>query len=148
MKDYIITKDGKIISLKNNKKYEIKGYIDRYGYRRVFLYIDGKRVKYFVHRLVAQTYLDNPNNLPQVNHIDGNKLNNCVDNLEWCTPKENIQHAIRIGLRTKKGKLTEKQVKEIKNSFNQKSMREIAKMYGVSLECIKHIHAGHTWRNI
>lgn len=148
MKDYEITKDGKIISLKNNKRYEIKGYIDKYGYRRVLLHVNGKRIKFFVHRLVAQTYIPNPNNLPQVNHIDGNKLNNNVENLEWCTPKENIQHAIKKGLRVKKGKLNISDIKEIRLLFGNKSMKEIAELYNVSLSCIKHLHAGHTWKDI
>lgn len=148
MKDYEITKDGKVISLKHNKKYEIKGYIDRYGYRRVLLHVDGRRIKFFVHRLVAMTYIPNPNNLPQVNHKDGNKLNNNVENLEWCSAKENIGHAIRTGLRHKKGKLNENQVKEIRELFKDKSMKEIAEMYDVSLSCIKHIHANHTWNNV
>ena len=149
MKDYKITKDGQIISLKNNKEYVIKGYIDKYGYKRVLLHVDGKRVKYFVHRLVASEYIPNPNNLSQVNHKDGNKLNNCVDNLEWVTPKENIHHAIRKGLRTKgNNKLTKEQVKEIRKLFDFKSMKEISDMYNVSLSCIKHLHAGHTWNDI
>lgn len=148
MKDYEITKDGKIISLKHNKKREIKGYIDKYGYRRVLLYVDGKRTKFFAHRLVALTYIPNPDNLPQVNHKDGNKLNNNVENLEWCSAKENIAHAIKTGLRAKKGKLNEYQVEEIRKLFKDKSMKELAEMYNVSLSCIKHIHAGHTWKNI
>lgn len=150
MKDYEVTKDGKIISLKYNKRREVKGYIDRYGYRRVLLHIDGRRVKYFVHRLVAETYIPNPNDLPQVNHKDGNKLNNNVSNLEWVTVKQNITHAIKNGLRKQNSRavLNEEQIKEIKKLFKTKSMRELADMYNVSLSCIKHIHAGHTWKNI
>lgn len=150
MQDYEITKEGKIISLKHNKRHEIKGYVDRYGYRRVLIYINGKRKKHFVHRLVAEKYIPNPDNLPQVNHKDGNKLNNCVDNLEWVTPKENIKHAIINGFRDCHGahKLSVNDVKNIKKLFSEKSMREIAEMYNVSLSCIHHIHAGHTWKNI
>lgn len=148
MMDYEITKEGQIISLKYGKRKEVKGYLDKYGYRRVLLHIDGKRVKFFVHRLVAETYIPNPKNLPQVNHKDGNKLNNNVSNLEWVTPKENIEHAIKIGLKKPKGKISEKEVKEIKKLFGQISMKEIAEMYNVSHSCIKHIHAGHTWKNV
>ena len=150
MGDYEITRNGEIYSLKHNKRKLIKGYIDKYGYRRVLLHICGKRKKYFVHRLVAMKYIENPNNLPQVNHKDGNKLNNNVENLEWVTAKQNIQHAIKNNLReaNNSSKLNINQVKEIKKLFLTKSMKEIASMYNVSLSCIKHIHAGHTWKDI
>lgn len=75
-------KEG-IINAKDNSK----------GYLRVRLYKDGKRKNYRVNRLVAQTFLPNPSNLPEVNHIDQDKHNNCVDNLEWCTTQYNVEYS-------------------------------------------------------
>lgn len=68
------------------------------GYKTVVLYRNKKSKAFRVHRLVAMTFLENPNNYEQVNHIDGNKLNNNVSNLEWCTAKQNTHHAIKNGL--------------------------------------------------
>ena len=64
-----------------------------YGYLKVGLRKNKKHKNLYIHRLVATAFLSNENNLPQVNHIDGNKHNNCVDNLEWCTEKDNSIHA-------------------------------------------------------
>lgn len=71
--------------------------INKDGYLVVRLSKDGKRKQYFVHRLVAQSFIENNNNLPEVNHIDIDRTNNCVNNLEWCTHKENVQYAIDLG---------------------------------------------------
>lgn len=68
------------------------------GYSQVWLQVQPKPRNVSVHRLVAEAFIPNPNNLPVVNHKDGNKHNNCVDNLEWCTSSENRRHAIDTGL--------------------------------------------------
>lgn len=62
---------------------------------------------YLVHRLVAQAFLENPNNLPEVNHINGNKFDNSISNLEWCNRQYNIKHAYKIGLNPSKKKMIE-----------------------------------------
>ena len=69
------------------------------GYRYITLYFNGKRKNKYIHRLVAESFLENTENKPQVNHRDGNKRNNNVSNLEWVTPKENNIHAIVTGLK-------------------------------------------------
>ncbi|WP_202818652.1 NUMOD4 motif-containing HNH endonuclease [Clostridium botulinum] len=68
------------------------------GYRRINLYKNGKGKKYYIHRLVAEVFIQNVNNYPEINHIDGNKSNNVIDNLEWCTSSQNQIHAFKIGL--------------------------------------------------
>lgn len=83
---------SKILSPQTNKK--------RNFYFFVRLQKNGKAKPFFVHRLVACAFIQNPKNLPQVNHKDGNKRNNLVENLEWCTASGNIQHAYSNGLIT------------------------------------------------
>lgn len=75
------------------------GDINSAGYYRVCLYHNHKQKRYFRHRLVAQLFLPNPNNLPEVNHDDGDKSNNHVSNLVWCTRTENEREAHRIGIK-------------------------------------------------
>lgn len=68
------------------------------GYEKTTLYKNCKQTTFVTHRIVAEAFIPNPNNLPQINHIDGNKLNNRVDNLEWVTCSDNVKHAYRTGL--------------------------------------------------
>lgn len=112
---------------------------------------------YKVHRLVAETFLPNPNNLPQVNHIDGVKTNNMLCNLEWCTAEFNHQHAFRLGLSRKGGgnattKLTTVSVAEIRESYIPGSTihgtRALAKRYGVSSSAIFAIIKFRTWQYV
>ena len=96
--NYFVSKDGKIYS-EHSKKY-LKFAINNRGYMYTNLYNkdNPKGKKVLIHRLVAETFLPNLDNLPEVNHIDGNKNNNCVENLEWTTRKGNMEHAMSKGL--------------------------------------------------
>lgn len=96
--DYKISNDGMIISLKRKNVKLMKLSTHHTGYKVVSLNFNGVEKSYRVHRLVAETFIPNPNNFPVVNHIDGNKQNNAVSNLEWCTVKENSLHASENGL--------------------------------------------------
>lgn len=99
---YSITTKGRVFS-HYYKKY-LRQFLNEKGYVCVVLSIDSKPKKHKVHRLVAQTYLDNPENHPEVNHIDGKKRNNHYSNLEWCTRRYNMKHAWENGLIKRKKK--------------------------------------------
>ncbi len=130
---------------------------------------------FMVHRLVAKAFIPNPGNKPQVNHKDGNKLNNHYSNLEWCTAQENIQHAVKTGLNkgclgtkkiykdqaTKKkclanlkdkSKLTEEDVRYVRKVFIPRhpefSATALAKQFGTSLAAMSKIVKGQTYKNI
>lgn len=93
---YAVSNTGLIKTIKSNK---IHSQFERYdGYMQATLHSKGKGKNFKVHRLVAMMFLENENNLPYVNHKDGNKKNNNVDNLEWCTPRQNNLHAVENGL--------------------------------------------------
>lgn len=96
---YLVSDNGEVYSLRSNKI--LKPDIDKDGYEIYRIYNEEHKRKTFKgHRLVGLTFIDNPNNLPIVNHIDGNKRNNHLSNLEWCTNEYNIQHAVKTGLMT------------------------------------------------
>lgn len=91
--NYIITVNGNVIN--TNTDHMMKKQINNCGYYRVELSKSGKTKKMFVHRLVASAYIPNKDNHPQVNHIDGDKLNNKFSNLEWCTASYNHKHSFK-----------------------------------------------------
>lgn len=94
---YAVNENGDVVNIKTNRR--ISGDINNYGYHRVCLIINGKRKRYFRHRLVAMLFIDNPYNYPEVNHKDGNKANNNVSNLEWCDRIHNEREAHRLGIK-------------------------------------------------
>ena len=91
--DYLVTSHGRVFSLKYNKMKELKQRKNNWGYYYVNLLKNGKQYTKTVHRLVAQAFILNPDNKPQVNHIDENTKNNNVNNLEWVTHSQNIKHS-------------------------------------------------------
>lgn len=97
---YFVYENGEIYNSKTKRF--LKGSVFNSGYRFVSLSVNNKSKNYAVHRLVAEAFLPNPLKLPIVNHIDGNKLNNNVENLEWVTAQKNSQHAHDTGLITDK----------------------------------------------
>ena len=90
---YLISEEGKVFSARSNRI--IKNQRLSNGYWRVELNFSGTSKRYFIHRLVAETFLPNPDNLPEVNHKDENPSNNHVSNLEWCTHKYNVNYGTR-----------------------------------------------------
>lgn len=92
-----VTPDGRVMSLISSQWLSICD--NGHGYKQVFISVEGKRYVRYIHRLVAECFIPNPDGLPEVNHKDGNKANNNADNLEWCTSSYNKLHAIRTGLK-------------------------------------------------
>lgn len=94
---YLISNDGIVYSKHSGKLVPLKMWLNHKGYFRISLSEKNKNKHHRVHRLVAIYFIDNPFNLPEVNHLDGNKSNNKVSNLEWCSGSSNYQHAAIMG---------------------------------------------------
>jgi transposase len=153
--NYIIYEDGRIYSLFKNM-FLSPVLEDRIGYYRVYFKgDDGVRKTSLVHRLVALAFIPNPENKPEVNHIDGNKLNNDVSNLEWTTKHENMKHAHLLKLRDNNGVgnprnlLTEKEVLDIYDKLlDGARVSDLATSYNVSRPTISDIKAKRNWQEL
>lgn len=140
--------------IRNAKTKAIKSqYVSDTGYYMITISKNNRSKPYRVHRLLANNFIDNIGNLKEVNHIDGNKLNNELINLEWVSHFGNMQHAFSTGLANNTGikngmaKLNEIKVTEIKELLKQSvSQYKIAEMYNISRSAILKINLGKTWK--
>ena len=154
---YFISDEGEVFSSKYKEMRLLKHRINRNGRPYVNLSKNGKQKSFEIHRLVAKYFLSNYDSSLEVNHIDGVKTNNCVNNLEMVTRKENINHAFLNNLKINPvgeehwdAKLTEQEVKEIREKYVPYvyGAKRLAKEYGVTDGCIKFILKRKTWKHI
>lgn len=148
---YEISNIGAVKSLYYNRL--LKPMIDRYGYLYVNLSKNGSYKSKKIHRLVISSF--SGESIKQVNHKDGNKLNNQLNNLEYCTCRENVQHAIQNGLINNKGKhhhfakIKEEDVIEIRDKYkNGVSVAKLTKMYPISNSSIQDIVKNRHWKHL
>jgi hypothetical protein len=138
---YSVSDTGIVYSLKGKKK-ELKGKIKESGYREILINHLGNRSYILVHRLVLEAFKDNPENKDTVNHIDGNKLNNSLSNLEWATYQENQIHARNTGL-CKSNKINMTIARMIR--ADKGSHRNLAEKYGLKKTQIGYIKKNKRW---
>jgi len=113
------------VSERINLERIMPAFLSHNGYHRVALYKDKKVKKYQLHRLVAQEFIPNPENKKEINHINGVKLDNIPENLEWCTRQENAIHACRTGL-----------MKPMKGGINANAKRILCTTLGLEFSCL------------
>jgi hypothetical protein len=146
--NYVLYTDGKIWS--KTKKDWLIPQINKDGYLRIGM---GKK-KYYMQRVIAQAFLLNTLNLPAVDHINNNKQDNRIENLQWISRSGNVKKAYTDGIMDKKGilhgrsKLTEDQVKEIRYNHPTLSTRQLGKIYGVGSVTIGKIRNRLLWSHI
>lgn len=164
---YFVTKDGRVwsapreweVGMGKIRKHDgkwLRQQLDKSGYFTVKLCSEGNVRLNFVHRLVADAFLPKKKNKYHVNHIDGIKTNNHVSNLEWCTPRENAQHAAKLGLlNTARGeasgssKLSDSDVAKVRSLHSQGiKQKEIASMFDVCPTTISRVVTRSTWNHL
>ena len=157
--DYYVDTEGRVWTNKSGEMKERKLRKDKDGYSLVTLYVKGNGKKTAkVHRLVAKTFLDNPDNYPQVNHKNGIKSDNRLENLEWCSVSKNNKHAYDTGLRIARdmkgskhpsAKLKEENIPVIRQRLaNGEHPADIAKDYSVRVSTIKNIKYEKSWSHL
>lgn len=150
--EYEISNYGNVFSNKRNKYLKL---CPQKGYRIVCLLNNHKQYVKMVHKLVALAFIPNPHNYLEINHIDGNKANNNVNNLEWCNHLQNMQHAMKNqlvpamkGISNGRAILTDSQVIEIYKLKGILTGVKIAKKYNISTSTVSSILKKKTWKHI
>lgn len=153
--EYQISNTGRLKRIyKNHERISSITKTTKKGYLRTCLCIDGIGNSQFIHRLVATAFIQNPNNYDFVNHIDGCKTNNNVENLEWCTNYQNIEHAMKNdltlkGIKSPNCKLSDELVKVIRERYeNGATQKGMAREYGVGKTTIYNIVHRNKWKHL
>lgn len=124
---FLVSKDGEVRNLES--MHLIKPGDNGHGYKFVYASVNKKRINRYVHRLVAECFVDNPNHYNEVNHLDGNKSNNKAENLEWCTKSRNVSHSYEIGIHPRTTpKHTEAAIKNLEKVNEQRRQEKEQKM--------------------
>lgn len=166
---YEVGTDGSIWSLKynnSNERKELRQYHNEDGYKYVVLVVDGKRYKRLSHRMVAISFILNPENKPQVNHLNGIRNDNRTENLEWCTARENTIHGYRSNGRKASPKLKKSSKIRFSGTSNPKAkvdhkivhgiremrnngilLKVISKKYNISVAQVSAIANNKYWKN-
>ena len=129
----MVSNKGNVVSYKRGAPYPLKVGHSGSGYQMV----GADRQSQFVHKMVADTWLENPNHLTEVNHIDGDKNNNSAENLEWTTHSENMRHAYRTGLNK-----SAKPIRIVETGETFESLAECARQIGCTQQNISNCLAG------
>ena len=158
---YQVSNHGRVRSLDRNDSIgrKIKGKmmtpsVDTGGYLQARFNKDGKGYNLSVSRLVGTLFLSNPMNFPEINHIDGNKKNNVVINLEWCTTSENIHHRYRIGLDSNCGErnphasINEEMARVIKERVKTERIIDIVNDLRISYNIVYDIKRNRRWIHV
>lgn len=127
-------------------------------YVQLILYVESTRYNFLAHRVVANHFIENPKNLPVINHKNGIRWDNRVVNIEWCTYSENSKHAIDIGLKENRArgernghtKLTDKEVTHIKSKYRKGNINDLYNDFKekISLSAFRQICMGYTWKHL
>lgn len=152
--NYLVSSCGRVYS---TSRRVVRHPCQKNGYSFVYLWQSRIAKWWLVHRIVASAFVEDADMSLQVNHIDGRKWHNCLWNLEMVTPKQNIQHAMKTGLRrsdhmigerNSQCVLTEETVERIHQLRGKMIQREIARVVNVDYRQVNRILKGHTWRHV